>query len=57
MNELSGLAYSVGLDLEDLPSSGKSGKAQELLGYFERRGRIRQLLEAAAKARPDIHWG
>jgi hypothetical protein len=51
------LAFGLGIDLDDLPSSGKSGKAQELIGFFERRGRIRELLEAAAKLRPDASWG
>lgn len=51
------LAFSLGMDLDDLPSSGKNGKTQELIGYFERRGRIRELLEATAKLRPKIPWG
>ncbi len=56
MKDLGDLAFNVGIDLDDLPSSGKSGKAQELIGYFERRGHIRILIEAVRRVRPSIAW-
>jgi hypothetical protein len=56
LEELGELAHNLGLSLDDLPPGSRGVKAQELIGYFERRGQKRNLLEAAAKARKDIPW-
>jgi hypothetical protein len=57
LEELKELAHSLGIDLDDLPPGGRGLKAQELLGYFERRGQIRNLLVAVSRSREkSIPW-
>jgi hypothetical protein len=56
MDELVELGLHVGVELEDLPGSGRPRKAQELIGYFERRGQIRTLIEGIRSVRPTIEW-
>jgi hypothetical protein len=57
LEELKELAHSLGIDLDDLPPGGRGLKAQELLGYFERRGQIRNLLVVVSRSREkSIPW-
>jgi hypothetical protein len=52
--ELQSLAFDLEVDYESLPGAGKSGKARELVAFLERRGRVRDLIDYVARARPDI---
>ncbi len=54
--ELRTLCFDLNVNYEDLPGEGKSSKARELIAYLERRGRIRELVEYAAKMRPNRLW-
>ncbi len=52
--ELQSLAFDLEIDYESLPGEGKLSKARELVAYLERRGRVRDLIDYIARARPDI---
>ena len=54
--ELRTLCFDLGVDYDDLPGGGKADKARELIVYLERRDRIRELLEAGKRLRPDVSW-
>jgi hypothetical protein len=54
--ELRTLCFHLGVDYDDLPASGKAGKARELIALFERHDRISELLKAGRELRPDIPW-
>jgi hypothetical protein len=53
-DELRDLCIDLEVDYDDLPGSGKKGKVRELVGYFERRGRLSELEKAARERRPHI---
>lgn len=52
--ELKTLAFELGVDYDNLPADGKSGKARELIAYFERRGQLPDLVAAVHKVRPFL---
>jgi tetratricopeptide (TPR) repeat protein len=54
LDELRVLAYGIGVDTEELPGEGKSGKSRELIAYLERRGRLEDLIREIRRSRPDI---
>lgn len=54
--ELRTLCFDLGIDYDDLPGEGKSGKARELVSYLSRAGRLPRLIEAARDLRPDVAW-
>lgn len=53
-DELRALCFDMGVDEEELPGQGKSGKAQELVSYLERRGRLQDLARKCFELRPNI---
>ena len=53
-SELRTLCFDLGVEYDDLPGEGRADKARELVAYFERRGRIRELEEHCRRARPDV---
>ncbi len=55
-SDLRTLSFDLGVDYDDLPAIGKADKARELVAYFERRNRIRELLTTGQRLRPDIPW-
>lgn len=48
--------YLQGVDFDDLPGSGKSTKARELILFMERRMRLGDLIAVGQKVRPDVPW-
>ncbi len=54
--ELKALCFGIGIDYEDLPALGRSGKIIELLRYCHQYDRLPDLLEALAQERPHITW-
>jgi DNA-binding NarL/FixJ family response regulator len=54
--ELRTFCFALGVDYGDLPDVGKANKARELIRYFERRGRIAELVTKGKQLRPDIPW-
>ena len=52
--ELKTLTFELGVDYDSLPAGGKSGKARELIAYFERRAQLPALIEAVRQVRPFL---
>lgn len=55
-DELRDLCFDLGVDYENLPGAGKSGKARELIAYAQRRGSLDKLVEQARQLRPNAEW-
>ena len=56
-NELRMLCFHLDVDYEDsLPGKSKEDKALDLIKHLERRDRIRELVQAGKRLRPDIAW-
>ena len=56
-NDLRSLCQDLAVDYEQLPGQGKEAKARELIAFVEQRGRLADLLAAAARERPHVAWG
>ena len=56
LQELRVLCFHLGVDDEQFPDEGKSGKVQRLLEYLVRRNQIDRLIEVGRKERPDVPW-
>ena len=54
--ELKTLCLNLGVDYDGLPSTGKTGKARELVLYLERHGRITELKNEVIRQRPRVSW-
>lgn len=54
--ELRDLCFDLGIDYDNLPGSGKSDKARELVAYAQRRGIMANLLAACRQQRPHAPW-
>jgi hypothetical protein len=52
--ELQDLCFDMGIDYEDLPASGQSHKARELVELCSRRGRLPQLHQMIKGRRPHL---
>ena len=53
-DELRDLVFDLGLDYDNLPGDGKSGKARELVAYCDRHSLIDELVATLQRNRPDI---
>ena len=53
--ELADLAFEMDIDFEEIAGENKSGKARELIGYCQRRGRLEELMERVQSRRNFIH--
>lgn len=53
--ELDDLAFELNVEVDELPP-GLSAKARELVTYLSRRGRLSDLITAAANLRPNLPW-
>jgi hypothetical protein len=51
-SELHNLCFQLGMDYENLGGQGKAAKAQALISYLHRRGRIGDLIEVCREMRP-----
>ena len=54
--ELKTLCLSLGLAYDDLPASGRTNKARELVTHLERRDRLGELQTAVTAVRPNAVW-
>jgi formylglycine-generating enzyme required for sulfatase activity len=52
--ELRTLCFDLEVDYDDLRGEGRAGKARELVVYFERRGRISELVAYCRRVRPKF---
>lgn len=53
-DELHNLAFDLGVDLDSLGGTGKSGQIRELLEHLYRRGDLERLVALVRERRPDI---
>ena len=56
LDELNTLCFAVGVNYDELPGAGLSGKARELLSYCERHACLPALVEAGKTLRPELEW-
>ena len=54
--ELRGLCFDLGLEYEDLPGETRPGRAQSLIEYCLRRGRLPDLHRRCTELRPQVAW-
>ena len=54
--ELRTLCFSLGIEYDDLPGSGRTDKARELVAYCQRHSRLPDLQKAVTQARPNVTW-
>lgn len=54
--ELSELAYELGVDYEALLGEGKRGKIRAFVGHFARRGFLDVLVSQLTQERPHYDW-
>jgi hypothetical protein len=54
--DLKTLCLRLGVEYDDLPGSGRSSKARELITYLQRRGRLEELRPAVVAVRPNAVW-
>lgn len=54
--ELRTLCFNLNVDYDDLPFSGRSNKARELVGLFTRNNALHKLREAIEQERPFVSW-
>lgn len=52
-DELRDLAYRMRIEYEDLPANTRRGKAQALVSYTARRGRLKELTDLVDELRPQ----
>ncbi len=51
-SELQDLCFRLGVDYENLGGAGKAARAQALISYLHRRGRVGELMEVVKEMRP-----
>lgn len=56
LDELTTLCADLGVDAETIKGTDKETKAREMIAYFERRGRLADLLAAGQRERPAADW-
>ena len=56
VSELRTLCFDLGVDYEDIPGAAKEEMARELVAYFERNGRIPDLIQYCRSKRPHVAW-
>lgn len=55
-SELRDLCAQMGIEYEDLSGTNRRDRARELITYFERRGRLAELVDVCALLRPQLTW-
>jgi hypothetical protein len=55
-SELESVCFDLGEDHEKIKGSGLEEKAQEMVAYFRRRGRLAELEEYCRQIRPNYNW-
>lgn len=56
LEELSDLCFRLSLSLDDIPGSGRRGKARELVLLLDRTDRLAELRDAVTALRPKVAW-
>jgi len=56
LNDVQTLCFALGINYDDLPSGGLTGKARELIGYCERHLCLPKLIAAGKTLRPELDW-
>ncbi len=56
LDELNTLCFAVGVNFDELPGAGLTGKARELLSYCERHACMPALINAGQTLRPELDW-
>ena len=56
-NDLRSLCQDLAVDYDALTGEGREAKARELIAFVQKRGRLADLLAAAARERPHVAWG
>jgi hypothetical protein len=56
VSDLETLCYDLGVDYSGLPGDGEAAKVVALLEYFGHNGRIVELIDHCAQARPNVAW-
>lgn len=54
--ELKDICFNSGVDYDTVPGKDKKSKAREIIIYFMRRNRLRELIKMGQNMRPDITW-
>lgn len=54
--EINELSFKLGVDFENLPGDRKIDKAQSLIYFLNRRGRLGKLITAVREERPNLPW-
>jgi len=57
IEELRTLCFDLGISYDTLTGEGNDAKVRELVAYFHRRGRVRELIEFIKIERPEIQLG
>lgn len=55
-DELRTLCLLLDIDYESLGGVGKRARAERLVGYLDRRGRVDELLNKLDQLRPKVAW-
>lgn len=55
-NELHDLVFDLGLEYASLSGETREDKSRELIGYYDRRGQLGELMAQVACRRPHIAW-
>lgn len=55
-SELRDLCFDLRVDYDNLPGQSKADKARELVAYFDRRGRLAELIKVCYQLRPNASW-
>jgi hypothetical protein len=56
LGELKSLCFDLDIEYDSLPGDGKAAKSRELVAYFIRRGRQRDLIDKVKELRPRADW-
>ena len=56
LSELIDLCFQLGATKDDIEGDTRADRAQEMVLYFNRRGRLHELAKAAKLARPNVQW-
>jgi hypothetical protein len=54
--ELHTLCFDLGVEYDDLPGSGRSDKARELVTCMDQHDRLADLVRVGRGSRPDVPW-
>ena len=55
LEELRVICFDLSVDIDDLPGTGKSSKALELVAYLNMRSRLDELIQLIDKERPQLN--